>query len=131
MEHNRLKPSSGFVYVTLSENPRSSRKKKNDLKIICEIMQIFTSIYGASNQQRKPQINNNYIPSYTPIYGEFDFHTLNGECVTCICLQCVRCKQNRYCFLGKTTTTIDKCTISLRVISIAYLFAQSLVNILS
>ena len=39
-------------------------------------------------------------------------------------------KQNRYRFLGKTAT-IDKFAVSLRVISIAYLIGQSLVNILS
>jgi len=38
--------------------------------------------------------------------------------------------KNRYHFLGKTTT-IDKCAVSLRVISIAYLIGQSLVKILS
>ena len=60
----------------------------------------------------------------------FCFYSLNSECVTCVCLQCGRHKQNRYCFLGKTTT-IDKCTVSLKVISIAYLFGKSLVSILS
>jgi len=25
----------------------------------------------------------------------FCFHSLNSECVTCACLQCGRCKQNR------------------------------------
>ena len=60
----------------------------------------------------------------------FHFCSLNSECVTCICLQCGRRKQNCYRFLGKTAT-IDKCAVSLRVISIAYLFGQSLVNILS
>jgi len=43
-------------------------KKMQNLKIICEI---FTRIDGASNQQRKLQINKNYTPSYSPGYGEF------------------------------------------------------------
>ena len=62
----------------------------------------------------------------------FCFCSLNGECVTCVCLQCSRHKQNRCRFFGKTTT-IDKCTasLSLMVISTAYLIGQSLVNILS
>ena len=60
----------------------------------------------------------------------FRLHSLNGECVTCVCLQCGRRKQNRYRFLGKTAT-IDICAVSLRVISIAYLFGHSLVSILS
>ena len=47
-----------------------------------------------------------------------------------IYLQYGRRKQNCYRFLCKTAT-IDKCAVSLRVISIAYLFGQSLVNILS
>ena len=34
-------------------------------------------------------------------------------------------------FLTKPPPYVDKCTISVRVISIAYLFGQSLVNILS
>ena len=29
------------------------------------------NIDGASNQQRKLQINKNYIPAYSPGYGEF------------------------------------------------------------
>ena len=41
----------------------------------------------------------------------FYFHSLNGEYVKCVCLQCGRRKQNRYHFLGKTAT-IDKCVIS-------------------
>ena len=32
----------------------------------------FTSIDGASNQQRKLQINKNYAPSYSPDNGEFE-----------------------------------------------------------
>ena len=60
----------------------------------------------------------------------FRFHSLNDECVTCVCLQCGRHKQNRYRFLGKTTT-IDKFIVSSSVISIDYLIGQSLVNILS
>ena len=48
----------------------------------------------------------------------------------CICLQCARCKQNRYRFLVKTDT-IDKCAITLSIISIVYLIGQSLVKILS
>ena len=51
------------------------------------------------------------------------FCSLNGECVTYVCLQCGRYKQNHYRFLGKIAT-IDKCAVSLRVISIAYLFGQ-------
>jgi len=49
----------------------------------------------------------------------FRFHSQNSECVTCVCLQCGRRKQNCYHFLVKTTT-IDKCTVNLRVISIQY-----------
>jgi len=57
----------------------------------------------------------------------FCFRSLNGECVTCICLQYSKRKQNRYRFLGKTAT-LDECTV---IVSIAYLFGKSLVNILS
>ena len=60
----------------------------------------------------------------------FYFCSLNDECVMCICLQYGRHKQNFYRFLGKTAI-IGKCAVSLRVISIAYLFGQLLVNIIS
>ena len=77
---------------------------------------IFTRIDGARNQQMKLQINKNYMPSYLPGYGEFEnlfpFCSLNGECVTCICLHCSRCKQNRYHFLGKNSN-INKWAVSL------------------
>ena len=33
---------------------------------------ICARIDGASNQQRKLQINKNYVPSYSPVYGEFE-----------------------------------------------------------
>jgi len=33
---------------------------------------IFTRIDGASNQQRKLQINKNYMPSCSPGYGKFE-----------------------------------------------------------
>ena len=110
-------------------------KIKNYLWNYACYWKIFTRIDAASNKGRKLQINKNYIPSYSPGNGElkncffFCFCSLNGECFTCICLQFGRCKQNCYCFLCKIAT-IDKC-VSLRVISIAYLFGQSLVNILS
>jgi len=83
----------------------------------------------ASNQQKT-------IHHLTPLAMEnskiifFHFRSLNGECVTCVCLQFSRHKQNRYRFLGKITT-IDKYAVSLIIISIAYFFGQSLVNILS
>ena len=89
-----------------------------------------------------PAINKGSVKSTKTIYhhtcpameiSKIDFvyfRSLNGECVTCVCLQCSRHKQNRYRFLGKTAT-IDKGTVSLRVISIAYLIGQSLVKILS
>ena len=106
-------------------------EKKMKFKDYLYYWKIFT---GAINQQRKLQINKNYIPSYSPGYGKFEnlFHFcgLNSEYVTCVYLQCSRHKQNRYYFLGRTTT-IDKCAVSLRVISMAYLIGQSLVNILS
>ena len=57
----------------------------------------------------------------------FRFRSLNSECVTCVCLQCGKRKQNCDSFLGKTATT-DKCTVSLRDISIVYLFGLSLVT---
>ena len=50
----------------------------------------------------------------------FCFCSLNVVGVTCVHLQCCTYEQNHCRFLGKTAT-IDKCAVSLRVISIAYL----------
>jgi len=64
----------------LSKNPHSLhkhvyRKKNQILKLFVKLrmlLQKFTRIDGASNQWRKLQINKNYIPSYSPGYGEFE-----------------------------------------------------------
>ena len=60
----------------------------------------------------------------------FHFHRLKGKGFKCICLQCIRRKLNHRHSFGKPAV-IHKRAIHLRVISIAYLIEQSLVNILS
>ena len=46
-------------------------KFKNYLWNYACYWKIITKIDGASYQQRKLQVNKNYIPSYLPSYGEF------------------------------------------------------------
>ena len=114
----------------LSKNPH--KHVKQNLKIICEI----THATGKYLQGLMgPAISKASFKLYTILLtwlwrvrkSLFRFHSLICEYVTCVCLQCGKHKQNRYHFLGKTAT-IDKCAVSLRVISIAYLFGQSLVS---
>ena len=112
-------------------------KIKNYLWNYACYWKIFTRIDGASNQQRKLQINKNYIPSYSPGYGKFKNLCFVSVAwmvsVSCAFVyNAVDINKIATTFFGKTAT-IDtcKCTVSLRVISIAYLFGQSLVNILS
>ena len=123
---------SSMTNVTISVKTSAVRtsmyiektKFKNYLWNYACYWKIFTRIYWAININKgsfKPTKN---IPSYSPGYGKlenllFRFCSLNSDCVTYVCLQCGRCKQNRYLFLGKTAT-IDKCTVSLRFISITY-----------
>jgi len=85
---------------------------------------IFTRIDGASNLQRKLQINKNYISFllawlWKVLKPLFCFCSLNSECVTGICLQCGKRKQNHCHFLGKTAS-IDKRAVILRIFSITY-----------
>jgi len=81
-------------------------------------VKLRTRIYGANNQWRKLQIRKNYTIILAWLWRVWKslYHccTLNGKCVGCVCLQCGRCKQNHYRFLGKTDT-IDKCAVSSRV----------------
>ena len=86
------------------------------------------SAMEASNQQK-------YIPSYLPGYGEFEnlcfvsvAWTVSG--LRAFVYNAVDEKHNLYRFLGKTAT-VDKCTVNLRITSVAHLTGQSLVNILS
>ena len=127
--------SSVIVYVTVSAKTRIARTsihiKKRNLKIISEITHA-TGKYlpRAGNQQRKLQINRKKQTIYSTILLAwpwrvwkmlFRFCILNGKSFTCICLQCGRCKQNCYPFLGKTAT-IDKCAVDWRILSIAWTF---------
>ena len=114
------------VYVTLSAKTHIIRtsmyieKKKRNLTIICEIMHATGKyLQGASNQQRKLQINKKYTPSYSPAYGVFEkFSFISVAWTVSICLQCGRRKQNRYRFLSKTAT-IDKCAVFLLLTCLA------------
>jgi len=77
---NGWKPQHFNTYYKcdpLSENPHSSHKClcilkktkfKNCLWNYASYWKMFTR---ASNQQRKLQINKNYVPSYSSSYGEF------------------------------------------------------------
>jgi len=127
-------------YVTISAKTcivRTSMyiEKKLNLKIICEITHatgknlqgLIGPAISEGSFKNKKKLHTILLAWLWRIRKSV---SLNGECVTCVCLQCSRCKQNRYRFFGKTAT-IDKCLVSLRVISIAYLIGQSLVKILS
>ena len=77
--HHTLLPRNWWYPLTicdpLSENPHSSHniKKKTKLKnYLWNYWKIFTRVDGASNQQRKLRMNKNYIPSYSPGYGELE-----------------------------------------------------------
>ena len=130
--------SAHTINVTLSMKARIVRtsmhiekktKFKNYLWNYTCYWKIFTRIDGASNQQSKLQINKNYILPCSPGYGEFEnLCFVSVAWTVSVSRVCARRKQNHYCFLGKTSTTHK---FNLRVISIAYLFSQSLVNILS
>ena len=70
-----------YGYVTLSAKTRIVRtsmqmhsywKKKQNCEITHATQKIFTRIDGASNQWSKLHINKNYMPSYSPGYGEFE-----------------------------------------------------------
>ena len=65
------------------------------------------SVKEASNQQKLNTILITWLWRVRKCL--FHFCSLNGECVTCVCLQCSRRKLNWYGFLGKTAT-IDKCS---------------------
>jgi len=106
-------------------------KKKQNLKIISKITHA-TGKYlqrlmgpGISKESFKSIKTMHYLTAclWRVRKPLFCFFSLKGECVTCICLQCGRHKQNGYRFLDKTA--------SLSVISTVYLFGQSLLNILS
>ena len=131
------------IFNPLSESPHSSHKhaywkKKQNLKIIVKLRMQLEFLkkdwLGQQSLKEASNIQKLYIILLAWLWRIqiflFHFCSVNSEGVKCICLQCNRRKQNRYGFLGKTAT-IDKCAVSLRVISIAYLFIQSLVNSLS
>jgi len=136
-------PSIMITNVTLSAKTRIVRismhiEKREISKLFMKLCMLLENNFkdwwgqqsakGASNQQKLYGILFAWL--WRDRKSLFCFRSLNGKYVTCVCLQCGRRKQNCYCFLGKTST-IDKCTISLRIISIAYLLSQSLVNISS
>jgi len=121
-----------YTYATISAKTRIvctsmhiEKKIKNYLWQLQIYWNVFTRIdrtskgsKKASNQQKLDTI---LLPWLWKVQKSlFCFHSLNSECVTCVRLQCDGRKQNCYRFLGNTAT-IDKCTVSLRVISIAYL----------
>ena len=137
----RLTPCGTQLFTSskcdhLSENPRSSHKyvywNKMKFKIIFEIThatgKYLQGLMGSEGSFKSTKTI--YHLTCLAIESLFRFCSLNGDCVTWVCLLCSRCKQTRYHFLGKTTT-IDKCAVSLRAIPIDYLFGQSLVNIIS
>ena len=125
-----------LLIVTISANTHivhtSMHIEKKTAKI-CEIMQyVHKDWWGqkeASNQQKLYTILLALAKESLKIVSVAWSWTYS-KCVTCVCLQCGTCKQNCYHFLGKTTS-IDKRAVNLRVITIAFLIGQSLVNILS
>ena len=104
----------------LSENPHSLHKyaywKKLSLKLRMLLENIYKDWWGqqsakeASNQQKLYTILLAWL--WRVWKSLFCFRSLNGECVTCVCLQCSKHKQNRYRFLGKTAT-LGESTVSL------------------
>ena len=128
------------IYLTFAKSPNLNhrqyfclygilKKKQRNLKLICEITHNTGKyLQGLMGPAKKAS---NHRKPYTMLLAWlwrvqkslFCFCGLNGECVTYVILQCGRHKQNCYCVHGKTAT-IDKCAVSLRVISIAYLIGK-------
>ena len=87
-------------------------EKKWNLELFVKLHMLLENIYKewwgqqsskkASNQQKLYTILVDWL--WRVRKSLFRFCSLNGECVTCVCLQYSRHKQNRYHFLGKTTT---------------------------
>jgi len=108
--------NSDFVSICdhFSENSHGSHKhaywKKWNLKIICEITHaagkyLWGLMEPAISEGSFKSTKTIFVPSYSPGYGEFENLCFGSiACVTCICLQCGRHKQNCYRFLGKTAT---------------------------
>ena len=129
-------------YVTISAKTCivHTRKTRNLIIILLNhacYRKIFTNIFGPAiikgsfkSKKKKKTCTILLAWLWRAQKSLFRFCILNSECVTCVCLQCCRCKQNCYSFFGKTAT-IDQCTVHLRVISVVYLIKQALVNMLS
>ena len=126
-----------MAYVTLSAKTHIVHtsmyieKKQNLKKLFVKLHMLLENIYKEWWGQQSAMEASNQQKLYTILLAWLleslkfllRFRSLNGECVTYICLQCNRYKQNHYHFLDKIAT-IDKCAVCLRVISIAYLFGQ-------
>ena len=112
--------------------------EKKKLNNICEIMHVTGKyLQGLMGQQSAKEASNQrklYFILLTWLWrvqkSLLRFCSLNGECACVFVYNAVDVNKIATTFLAKPPL-IDKCAISLRVISIAYLFSQSLVNILS